>query len=170
MQKALLLQEIHILRKYQADLKEDLNVQIANEMSGEWLSTRNMFLSEGTDAGIFIASAYNIGATAVAENIRPWRGLGGKPMSDYAAIINRATIQGIGREVIGHGAVDAGKVLTFKAADALFEEYGDARENYGRGTMAEVETLTDRMQNSYNALSYHIKILQQKYRAASPHE
>ena len=165
---ARLLKKLHILMKDSAELQADLNAQIDNEMAGQWLSTRNLFLTEGVEAGTAVATAYESGAAIAAKNVQLWLGLGGKPMSSYAAVVNRFTVKealsGLGEEEFSDKVIDpATKLAILGTASRLSSNFADAR-NFGEGTMAIAEQMTDRMQNSYNALSYRIKQLQKEYR------
>jgi hypothetical protein len=158
-----LLSRLQILMRASGGMESDLNGQIGNEMFGETVSTSQMVVSEGLEAGVALGSAYEVGATAIAENVQPWLGLGGKTMSDYAAVSNKATVNEVKRDALGHGAAklaQAGAVIT---AGTLFSSYADASE-YGEGTMDVARHSTDQMQRSYGALMFQIKQLQSQYR------
>ena len=158
-----LLSRLQILMRASGGMESDLNGQIGNEMFGETVSTSQMVVSEGLEAGVAVGAAWEIGATAVAENVQPWLGLGGKTMSDYAGVSNQATVNEVKRDALGHGAAKLAQVGAVSAADSLSSSYADSSE-YGENTMDLARHATDQMQRSYDALMFQIKQLQLQYR------
>jgi uncharacterized protein RhaS with RHS repeats len=162
-----LLQRIHILLNDSNQLLGDVNGQLGNEVTGEAISTTQMVLTEGLEAGTAAATAYESGAGIVAKNVQPWLGLGGKAMSDYAAVTNagtiRSAISGAGSEAFGSQVADPlAKAATLGTAAYASNNFADALD-YGQGTMAIARQSSDRLQSSYNGLLYQIKNLQQQY-------
>jgi uncharacterized protein RhaS with RHS repeats len=162
-----LLQRIRILLNDSNQLLSDLNGQLGNEETGEAISTTQMVLTEGLEAGTAAATAFESGAGIVAKNVKPWLKLGGGAMSDYAKVTNAGTIRsavtGTGSEVLGSQVADPlAKAATLGTAAYASDNFADALE-YGQGTMAIARQSSDRLQSSYNGLLYQIKNLQGQY-------
>jgi len=163
-----LLQRIHILLNDSSQLHDDLNGQIGNEQFGDSVSTAHLVLSNAAEASAAALTAYTLGVGTIAKNVAPWRALGGRAMSDYAAVTNRGTVRELGNSAINEGEgqiVDAAtKLGILGTLSALSDQFGDAFES-GPQTMAIARQSTDRLQSSYNGILSQIKSLQQQYQS-----